>query len=602
MRNWLSYIKSGFTRKLPEDRVLGVNGYQGLKTSLQKLKPFLLRHWRKGLLALSLLTATVLFSFPQPLITRYIVDEVILERRVDLLAAALVILALIAVAAKFSGLLEEFYFVRFEQEVTLDLQRELIERTFRLPHSFFDAQQTGYLMSRMTNDVEELRWFFSRTIVYVVSNLLRLIFGLSVLFYLEWRMAAAVFWVVPLLGVCVYFFSGKIHVLSHQEMEQRSRVFSRFQESLSLSALVKAFATEKITAGRLVSDIKNTFQISLEQISVSAVIELMVNALPGVTRLCVLGLGAYWIIKAQWTLGSLLAFQAYLGYVFGPAHFLVSANFEFQKTLAALQRVLALLDQVPEENIGMGETVSRLTGEIEFKQVSFAYGAGKKILQDISFRVAQGERIALVGPSGAGKTTLISLLLCLYRPNTGEIYFDAKPVSDYEVGSLRERIGYVSQRTMLLSGSVMENLCYGNPTVEEGDMVRACKAAGCYDFITNLPDGFETEIGQKGVRLSEGQKQMLSLARALVKDPDILILDEPTAAMDSLTEKSIFDLLPAYIQGKTLIVAAHRYSTFKASDRILLLNDNRLEATGTHESLMTENRYYREIVAYQHNG
>lgn len=602
MRNWLFYIKSGFSRKMPGDHVLGVSGYQGLKTSLQRLRPFMLRHWRKGLLALSLLVVTALFSFPQPLITRYIVDEVILERRIDLLAAAVVVLALIAVAAKFSGLLEEFYFVRFEQEVTLDLQQELIEKTFRLPHSFFDAQQTGYLMSRMTNDVEDLRWFFSRTMVYVISNLLRLIFGILILFYLEWRMAAVVFWVVPLLGLCVYFFSGKIHVLSHQEMEQRSRVFSRFQESLSLSALVKAFATEKKTAGRLISDVKSTFQISLEQVSVSAVIELVVNALPGITRLCVLGFGAYWIIEAQWTLGSLLAFQAYLGYVFGPAHYLASANFEFQKTLAALQRVLALLDQVPEENIGTGETVSRLKGEIEFKQVCFAYGPGKKILQDISFKVAPGERIAVVGPSGVGKTTLISLLLCFYRPNSGEIYFDARPVSDYDVGSLRERIGYVSQRTLLLSGSVMENLCYGNPNAGESDIIRACKVAGCYDFIVNLPEDFETEIGQKGVRLSEGQKQRLSLARALVKDPDVLILDEPTAALDSLAEKSIFDLLPAYIQGKTLIVAAHRYSTIKASDRILLLSDNRLEAMGTHESLMAEDRYYREIVAYQRNG
>jgi len=231
MNNWLAYIRSGFSRKLPEDHVLRISGYQGLKSSVKKLLPFMARHWRRGLLALSILMVTALFSFPQPLITRYIVDEVILVRRVELLAGAILILVLIAIAAKLSGLLEEFHFVRFEQEVTLDLQQALIEKTFRLPKSFFDGNQTGYLMSRLSNDVEDLRWFFSRTLVYVFSNILRLIFGILVLFYLEWRLAAMVAGVVPLLGLCIYLFSGKIHILSHQEMEQRARVSSRFQEA-----------------------------------------------------------------------------------------------------------------------------------------------------------------------------------------------------------------------------------------------------------------------------------------------------------------------------------------------------------------------------------
>lgn len=207
--------------------------------------------------------------------------------------------------------------------------------------------------------------------------------------------------------------------------------------------------------------------------------------------------------------------------------------------------------------------------------------------------------MAIVGPSGVGKTTLMSLILRFYRPASGEIYFDGRPASDYEVGSLRRRIGYVSQSTLLLSDTIMENLRYGNPEASEEQVIRASKAAGIHEFIKSLPAGYETEISEKGVNLSEGQKQRLSIARALVKNPDILVLDEPTAALDSKTEKSIFSTLPALVRDKTLFVAAHRLSTIKDSDCILLLNENRLIAVGTHHSLLETNEYYRSLVAYQ---
>jgi ABC-type multidrug transport system fused ATPase/permease subunit len=198
-----------------------------------------------------------------------------------------------------------------------------------------------------------------------------------------------------------------------------------------------------------------------------------------------------------------------------------------------------------------------------------------------------------------GKTTLLSLILRFYKPSAGEIYLDGKPAMDYELGSLRKRIGYVSQGTLLLSGSIMENLRYGNPNARGEEVSRAAKVAGIHDFIVNLPEGYETEIGEKGVNLSEGQKQRLALTRALVKDPDILVLDEPTSALDSQTEKTIFQSLPSYIQGKTLFVVAHRLSTIMNADRIFLLDQNRLIAIGTHESLLQSNDYYRSIVSHQ---
>lgn len=599
MHNWFSYLKRGLSRKLPEDRLAGKEGYSGLKANLQNLLPFVKRHWWKGLMGAGLIVFTSLLGFPQPLIMRYVIDDVILNRQLGLLMGAILLLIGIFLAEHLANLLQKYYFARFEQEVTLDIQKDLLDHTLSLPKSFFDDNQTGYLMSRLSSDVEGLRWFFSGTIVHIFSNTIRCIGGLGLLFYLEWRLAIGVLVILPFIAISVRYFSGKVHALSHQSMEKQAMVSSMFQESLSSVSLIKAFSSEARTIGQLMSGLKSTFQISMEQSTVSSVASFIINFMPAVARGVVLALGAYWVINGQWTLGSLLAFQAYLGYVFGPAQYLASANLELQNARASLERVSALFDIVPEEKIGVGKTVDRLKGEIEFKNVSFSYDDREPVLEDISFRIHAGEHVAIVGPSGVGKTTLMSLILRFYRPGSGEIYFDGSPATDYEVGSLRRRIGYVAQSTLLLSGTIMENLRYGNPEANEEQVMQATKAAGIHEFIQSLPAGYKTGIGEKGVNLSEGQKQRLSIARALVKNPDILVLDEPTSALDSMTEKSIFSMLPSLIRDKTLFVAAHRLSTIKNSDSILLLNENRLIAVGTHQSLLETNEYYRSLVAFQ---
>jgi len=599
VNGWFTYLKQGLSRKMPDDRIAGQEGYSGIKANLKNLRPFVNRHWRKGVLGAGLIIFTTLFAFPQPLIMRYIVDDVILGRQLGLLAGAILLLIGISLAEKLTGLLEEFYFARFEQGVTLDIQHDLMDRALRFPKSFFDDNQTGYLMSRLSSDVEELRWFFSSTIVYIITDIVRFVGGVGLLFYLEWRLAIVVLVVLPGLVLCMRYFSGKIHVLSHQDMEQQANVSSRFQESLSAASLIKAFSSENRTVGLLMSELKTAFQISMEQITVSSVANLAISSMPGIARAIVLALGAYWIIVGQWSLGSLLAFQAYLGYVFGPAQFLATANLQLQKALAALERVSVLFDIVPEDNMNTGKTVERLTGEIEFKNVSFSYDDREPVLTDVSFRIQPGERVAIVGPSGVGKTTLLSLILRFYRPTSGEIYFNGQPASDYEVSSLRKRIGYVSQSTLLLSGTIMENLAYGNHEASEEQVTQAARVADIHEFISNLPEGYETEIGEKGINLSEGQKQRLSIARALVKDPDILVLDEPASALDSLAEKSIIQSLPALIQNKTLFVVGNRLSTIRGLDHILLLNESRLVAIGTHQSLLETNDYYRSVVAHQ---
>jgi ATP-binding cassette, subfamily B, bacterial MsbA len=595
MDNWLKLLKNALTLDIPEDHVSHDKKYGKIRDNLKYIYPSVLKYCKIGAFAYSLLLVTSLLSFPMPMISRYLIDDVIGNKKLSMLLPVLGLIVGIGLFNQIAGKLQGFYNTRFDQKVMLDIQESLLERVFALPKTFFDKIHRGYLMSRLTNDVNGVKWFFSSTIVQMFTQLVRFVGGAIFLFYLEWRIAIPVILFLPIPLLVTKYFARKTYIMSHQGSERGARYSSVFQEVISSIPLIKAFSTEKRAISQITDEINRNNQLANERYMLSSLNGIVQSTLPKLAGFFVLGFGAYWVITGEWTLGTLIAFRSYLSYVYGPVNYLSSSANQLQSSRAALQRTAALFETIPEANTDGGKNIEQLTGFVEFRNVSFSYDSETSVLEKISLKAKPGEHWAVIGESGIGKTTLISLIMRFYIPQKGEIYFDDIPTSELNVRSLRARIGYVAQSTMLLSGKLIDNLKYGNPNATFEEVVNAAKTADIHEFINRMPEKYETVIEEGGINMSEGQKQRISIARALVKNPDILIFDEPTASLDNITEHSIYQHLPKAVKEKTTFTIAHRLGTIKGADKIIMLRKNKPPLEGVHEYLIKNEPDYQQF-------
>ena len=480
------------------------------------------------------------------------------------------------------------------------LRDELFVSLQHQPLSFFDGEATGVLMSRLTYDVNLLQ----SSVTQVVTSFFKdsfTVLGLSaVIFYREWRLALMAIVVLPLAVFIIVYLGKRVRRISHKTQVSNAHLYTVLQESLIGQRIVKAFARETYEERRFHRANWDFFRIRMKLTATRELSPPVMEFLGSLGMGAIIFYGGYAVIRGTSTPGTFFSFLAALLMLYQPIKSLSSVQNIFQEGLAAAVRVFGLMDRKPEIQDAPGAVaLAPLTREIGYRGVSFAYDGRQDVLHDIDFTVRRGEVVALVGPSGAGKSTLLNLLPRFYEATGGAITIDGHDIRKVILTSLREQIGVVTQQTILFNDTVRHNVAYGRLTATEADIMGALKAAHAYDFVTALPEGLETVIGEQGVRLSGGERQRLAIARALLKDPPILILDEATSSLDSESEREVQQALDRLIAGRTTLVIAHRLSTVRGADRIIAMEDGRIMEIGAHAELLAADGLYRRLYEMQ---
>ncbi|KRA99370.1 thiamine ABC transporter permease [Devosia sp. Root685] len=484
--------------------------------------------------------------------------------------------------------------------IEADVRRELFEHCQKLSFGFYDRSRVGQLMSRITNDTFALGEMFHHGPEDIAIGLLKFAGALAVLFFIDPTLTGYIAILLPFAVVYALYFNRRMNKAMARSREKIAAVNERVEDALGGIRVVQSFANEGFELARFEAENRTFVESRKDGYRSEAWFFVGMEVFVYLVTIIVITAGALRILAADLSVPDLLTFLLCVGVLVDPVNRLANIVRLWQEGSTGFTRVMEILEQVPDiRDAPHARPAPHFRGNIRFNGVTFGYGDGRTVFSNLTMDIAPGEFVALVGPSGVGKSTLCALIPRFYEIESGEITVDGEDIRDFELASLRRQIGVVQQDTYLFSGTVAENLRYGRPEASQDEVIAAAKAANAHDFIMALPGGYDTDVGQRGVKLSGGQKQRLTIARAFLKDPAILIFDEATSALDNESERAVQMALQSLARGRTTLVIAHRLTTVRNADRILVLTEDGIVEEGRHDELIAANGYYARLQAVQ---
>lgn len=572
-------------------------------TDYARLLHYVVPYWRRGIAAIIAMILGALTTLAVPWIIRNIIDEVLAAKNlVALNWIAFGILVLFFLRGVFSYL-QGYLMSYIANRVIIDIRNEVYARVQRLSLRFFDTRKTGSLMSRLTNDIGALQTAIVDNFVNIVKESVILIGSLVGMVILHWRLTLLCIIIVPLVSITIKYFGRKLKKSGHMMQERIADVTSHLQETIGGIRVVKSFFREDYEIARFRQINQASFGAAMKAARQSSQLSPVIEFIAAIAVTAIIWYGGWSVIDGELTAGELIAFLIYAINLANPVRRLSALYGDIQRSMAAGERVFALLDETPDiREKADAIALPVLRGEVVFDAVHFRYEPSKEVLSGISFHAEPGQKIALVGPSGSGKSTIANLIPRFYDVTAGAIRIDGHDVRDVTLASLREQIGIVPQDTALFNTTIEENIRYGRLDATAEEVAAAVRAANAEEFVRQLPQGLQTPIGDRGLVLSGGQRQRIAIARALLKDPRILILDEATSALDTESEQLVQAALERLMIGRTAFIIAHRLTTIQDADHILVIDRGRIVESGTHQSLLALHGMYYNLYTLRLQG